>query len=169
MTEEPQHPIFNENSSQLAMLIGVLDSFPGHRDGVQVGIHPKAREPWARQLLARGVRVHPELMEQLPVAGEHPEAAWMNPSQWVARAKYPEAQEAAASTPEQQAEQMRMMLNALNPGELARIERMTPEEREQERERLAQQLPTAIAHMHGVGRQFIEQQQKAAKQAQEEQ
>lgn len=165
MSEAEQHPIFNENSSQLAMLIGVLDAFPGHRDGVQVPIHPKAREPWAKALLARGVRVHPELMEQLPVAGDHPEAAWMNPQKWVPKAEYAETQEAAASTPEQHREQMRQMLYALNPAELARIEQMSPEEREQERERLAQQLPNAIAHMHEIGRQFIEKQQ----QAQEEQ
>jgi len=165
---EQDHPIFNDDAEQLAMLIGVLDAFPGHRDGVLVPIHPKARGPWAEALLKRGVRVHPELMEELPVAGDHPEAAWMNPPRWVKREKYVEEQDAAASTPEQQMAVMQQLLQALKPDLAKQIESMTPEQREQARQEQAAQFPVYLAQLQELGAQFIQTQQQRATAAPEE-
>jgi hypothetical protein len=162
---DPQHPIFHADADQFAMLFAILDVMPGHRDGVAVAIHPKGRAPWVEQLLRRGVRVHPELMEELPAPGEHPEAAWLNPANWVPRAKYPEAQEQSSSTPEQQKAQLHQILEAVNPVMAQQIRNMTPEQREQARQEQAKQLPLYMAQLNQIGAEFMKVQQQLAEQA----
>jgi hypothetical protein len=137
------------------MLELLLDAFPGQMDGVQVPIHPKARRPWAASLVARGVRVHPELMEQFPVPGSHPEAGWLNPHKWVGREEYDEY---AASRSEGTHEQMQAMLQAIDPAMAQRISHMTDAEKAAAREQQAPQMQAVFERMQEVGRQHWEAQ-----------
>ncbi|MBF6328726.1 hypothetical protein [Nocardia transvalensis] len=164
MPEPPEHPVFHDGADQLVMLIALLDAFPGQRDGVLVPIHPKARGPWAEVLYRRGVRVHPELMEELPVsAGDHPEAAWLNPSAWVPRSEFAQQQAPTASSSEQHREQMCQMLQALDPKLAARIDAMTDDERRAARAAQAPLVPEAIEQLQQLGRQFWHMQQANSK------
>ncbi|MFC9892105.1 hypothetical protein ACFVMC_00285 [Nocardia sp. NPDC127579] len=155
----PPHPIFHAEADQLAMLAALLDAFPGQQGNphVLVPIHPRVRRAWAEQLIARGVVVVPELMKQLPVAtGEHPEATWLQPMEWVNRAEY-EARlaaqaEAAAYAPAEKADaiaqqeaQMKDVLRATKPSLLEQIEALTdPEARAAMAARLEPEIPKHI-------------------------
>lgn len=139
------HPIFRDDGDQLTMLTALLDSFPGQSGNpdVVVPIHPRVRMDWAKQLIKRGVVVVPELMQELPVAtGEHPEAAWLQPMEWVKKADY-QAKQAATpqSTPEQQTGQMRQMLAALDPDLEAKIAAMSDPEKRQAMADMATKIP----------------------------
>ncbi|WP_280393377.1 hypothetical protein [Nocardia wallacei] len=160
--EPVEHPIFREGADQLVMLIALLDAMPTQMDGVMVPIHPKIRKPWAEELLARGVRVHPELMEKLPATGgDHPEAAWMNPTAWVNRSEYTARQTEHGPGTAQQVEQLRQMLQAIDPDRAARIDAMTPEERKAEAATMAPHMPETIQRLHAAGEEFIRQQAAA--------
>lgn len=169
MSDEPEpqpepveHPIFREGTDQLVMLIALLDAMPTQMEGVLVPIHPKIRKPWAEELLRRGVRVHPELMEKLPVSGgDHPEAAWMNPSSWVKREDYIARQVEDGPGTEQQREQFLQMLQAIDPGRAARIEAMTPEERSAEAAAMSPHMPEVLERLHAAGEAFIAEQSAA--------
>ncbi|MGV9818429.1 hypothetical protein [Nocardia xishanensis] len=147
------HPIFRPDGDQLTMLTALLDSFPGQSGApdVLVPIHPRVRQAWARALIKRGVVVVPDLMRELPVpTGEHPEAGWLQPMQWVRREDYEQqrtaqAAEAPPSTPEQQTEQARQMLRAVKPSLLAQIDALKdPEARATMARRLEKDIPAHI-------------------------
>ncbi|MFI2561509.1 phage gene 29 protein family protein [Nocardia farcinica] len=155
MSDPIEHPIFREGGDQEEMLTALLDAFPGQPGApdVMVPIHPRIRPAWAKALLARGVRVHPELMDELPVVStDHPEAGWLQPMAWVSRAKYAEQQSAApASTPEQQKAQMEQMLQALDPHLAEKIAAMSDAERRAEMAAMAAKIPhhiAAVADLH---------------------
>lgn len=121
--------LFGENASQADMLMLLLDSLPGGQQvDIKVPIHPKARRPWAEALLKRGVRVHPELMEQFPIPGDHPEAGFMNPHRWVSAEEY---EKYAESRPDDKTAetQLHELLQTINPGLAKQIRSMTPEEK----------------------------------------
>lgn len=148
--------LFGENATQVDMLMQLLDTFPGQRDGIRVPIHPKSRRPWAEDLVKRGVRVHPELMEAFPIPGDHPEAGWMNPSKWVPKAEYDKH---ARPTPEQSEKQMATALGAINPALLERIQGMSSAEKREEAARQAPLVPDMLARLNELRAQ-IDQQQK---------
>lgn len=156
----PEEP-FGENASQVEMLTMILDAFPGQRDGVMVPIHPKARRPWAESLIKRGVRVHPELMEEFPTPGNHPEAGWMNPSKWVPRKQF-EEYEQARPTNAQAEQQLKNLLNAVDPQLLKRIEDMSDVEK---REEMARQAP----HIGDMLTRLNETRERLEKQVEEQQ
>lgn len=121
--------LFGHNASQADMLMLLLDSLPGGQQAdIKVPIHPKARRPWAEALLKRGVRVHPELMEQFPIPGDHPEAGFMNPHKWVSAAEYEKYAEGRPDN-ETAETQLHELLQTINPGLSKRIRSMTPEEK----------------------------------------
>ncbi|MGY2036625.1 hypothetical protein ACW9HF_15190 [Nocardia gipuzkoensis] len=156
---ELQHPIFHDDADQLTMLTALLDSFPGQagNPNVVVPIHPRVREVWAKKLMLRGIVVVPSLMQELPVpTGEHPEAGWLQPMQWMKRREYEEqraaqAEEPAAPTPERQEQreqQARQMLRVVKPSLLAQIDALTdPEQRAAMAARLEKDIP---AHVDAV-------------------
>ncbi len=148
---DPQN-LFGENATQADMLMMLLDSFPGQRDDIKVPIHPKSRRPWAEALLKRGVRVHPELMEELPIPGDHPEAGFMNPNKWVSPEEY---RKYAATRPDNQTaeEQLRGLLEIVNPGLSKRIQSMTPEEKEAAKVDQATQAQDLFERMHRISRE----------------
>jgi hypothetical protein len=159
--------LFGENATQADMLMLLLDSFPGQMEGVNVGIHPKARRPWAEALLKRGVRVHPELMEEFPIPGDHPEAGFLNPNKWVSREEY--AKYAAGRPDAETTEgQLRSLLETINPGLAKKISSMTPEEKAAARVEQEPQMQDLFNRMHELGKQLFTPQPPAA-QAEEEQ
>ncbi|WP_029932507.1 hypothetical protein [Nocardia otitidiscaviarum] len=140
-----EHPIFNDRAEQLTMLTALLDSFPGQEGApdVRVPIHPRVRQAWAKELIKRGVVVVPDLMKQLPVpTGDHPEAGWLQPMEWVKREDY-EARRAQTppSSEEQQTGQMRQMLAVLDPDLEQKIRDMSDPEKREEMARMATQIP----------------------------
>lgn len=162
----PPHPIFREGGDQLTMLMTILDAMPTQLDGVMTGIFPSVRKKWAEQLMRRGVVVDVAQMRELPAAGgEHPEAAWLNPTSWLPLAEYAKRQASGSPDTAAHTEQMRAMLEAIDPDRAARIDAMSPEEKAAEAARLAPEVPQGIERLHALGRQFIEQQQAARKAA----
>lgn len=148
--------LFGADADQVDMLMLLLDCFPGQKDGVQVPIHPKARRPWAESLIARGVRVHPELMEKFPIPGDHPEAGWLNPHRWVTKDDF-EQYKASRPSADDAEQQMRMMLQAINPAMAQRISRMTDTEKKAEAQQQAPDMQAIFARMQDIGRQHWEQ------------
>lgn len=155
-TELPPHQIFRADGDQLEMLTAILDAFPGQAGNpdVVVPIHPRVRGEWAKVLIRRGVVVVPELMRELPMpTGDHPEAGWLQPMEWVGRAEYAERSAARAAAPsgssaEQQVEQAKAMLRAVKPDLLDQIEALKdPEQRAAMAARLKAQIP---AHVDAV-------------------
>lgn len=132
--------LFGAGATQAQMLAQLLDAFPGQRDGVLVPIHPKARLPWAEALIARGVRVHPELMEQFPIPGERPEAGFLNPHKWVGPEEY-EQYAQSRPDPEQANNHLQQLLHAIDPSALNRIQSMTETERHEAFVQQSGQLP----------------------------
>lgn len=144
--------IFGEDASQLDMLVQLLDAFPGQNEHVIVPIPPKARLPWAKALLKRGVRVHPELMEELPAPNDRPDAgSWMTPHTWVSREEY---EKQTRPTPEQQQEQMSAMLTALDPQMAERIAAMSDAEKRAEMAEQATKIPAVIEGLAQLREQF---------------
>lgn len=162
----PPHPIFREGGDQLTMLMTILDAMPTQLDGVMTGVFPSVRKKWAEQLIRRGVVVDVTRMQELPAAGgDHPEAGWLNPTSWLPVAEYAKRQAAGSPDTVAHTEQMRAMLEAIDPDRAARIGAMSPEEKAAEAARLAPEIPQEIERLHALGRQFIEQQQAARKAA----
>lgn len=152
--------LFGPNASQVDMLMLMLDNFPGQKDGIRVPIHPHSRRPWAEDLVARGVRVHPEFMERFPVPGDHPEAGWLNPPRWVPKAEFEEHVASRAPTADAE-QQLRQMLQAIDPAAAARIEQMTTAEKRATAQRQAPDVQAIFERMQEYGRQHWEQQQKS--------
>ncbi|NEW33850.1 hypothetical protein GV791_14930 [Nocardia cyriacigeorgica] len=148
--------LFGENATQVDMISMILDAFPGQRDGVMVPIHPKARRPWAERLFARGLRVHPELMDEFPTPGDHPEAGWMNPHKWVPREKFAEYEQ-SRPTNAQAEQQLKNMLNVVDPQMLARIESMSDVEKREELARQAPHMGDMLARLNEARAQFERQ------------
>ncbi|WP_280186041.1 MULTISPECIES: phage gene 29 protein family protein [Nocardia] len=153
--------LFGENATQVDMLTMMLDAFPGQRDGVMVPIHPKARRPWAEKLVKRGVRVHPELMEEFPTPGDHPEAGWMNPSKWVPAEEFKKYEE-ARPTNAQAEQQLKNLLNVIDPNLASKIAAMSDVEK---REEMAKQAP----HIGDMLTRLNEAREKLEKQVEEQQ
>ncbi|MFR9767047.1 hypothetical protein [Nocardia sp. SC052] len=172
------HPTFRDDADQEAMLTALLDAFPGQSGNpdVLVPIHPSVRQAWARTLIRRGVVVVPELMKELPVpTGEHPEAGWLQPMEWMSREKYEEhraaqaaeAEQAAAPTDpdEQREQQARQMLAAVKPSLLAQIDALTdPEQRAAMAARLEKNIPAHIDAVRAALDQIERAQNKEAQQ-----
>ncbi|RBO87019.1 hypothetical protein [Nocardia puris] len=170
------HPVFYQGADQLTMLTAILDAFPGQNDGVLVPIHPRVREKWARALLRRGVRLHPDAMEELPIAStDHPEAGWLAPQTWVSRAKYEAAHQATADAATTQgaaaaptgdartAEQLRQMLAAVDPAMERRITTTTdPELRAQMAAEAAAAIPEYLAAIRDLTNKAEAARQKEA-------
>lgn len=149
--------LFGPNASQVDMLMLLLDSFPGQKDGVRVPIHPKARRAWAEELLAKGVLVDPDRMTRFPIPGDHPEAGWLNPHRWVSREEYDEY--AATRPSDGDAEQqLRMMLQAINPAMAQRISQMTDVQKKAARDEQAPEMQERMAALHQLGRDYWNQQ-----------
>ncbi|WP_227979991.1 phage gene 29 protein family protein [Nocardia spumae] len=144
--------LFGEGASQADMLMLILDSLPGQRDDIKVPIHPKSRRPWAEALIKRGVRIHPELMEEFPIPGDHPEAGFMNPNRWVSPAEY---EKYAASRPDDGTAETQLMglLEAVNPGLAKKISSMTPEERAAAKVEQKPQMQEIFERMHEFSRE----------------
>lgn len=149
--------LFGENATQVDMLATLLDAFPGQRDGVMVPIHPKARKPWAEMLIKRGVRVYPELMEEFPTPGDHPEAGWMNPHKWVPKKEF-ERYEQARPTNEQADQQLKNMARIVDPQMLARIEAMSDVEKREELARQAPHIEDMLSRLNQAREQLDKQQ-----------
>lgn len=117
---------FDDNGSQVDMLAAVLDHFPVK--GMPVSIQEPYRKSWAEQLVKRGVRIHPELMEEFPpVDAPLPGLRGVaQPGKWLTRGEYEKASNATAKT---QIETFKDKMRELAPEEVARIEAMSPEQR----------------------------------------
>ena len=150
--------LFGEGASQIDMIAQCLDAFPGQRDGVTVPIHPKSRRPWAERLYARGLRVHPELMEEFPIPGDHPEAGWMNPTKWRPKEEF-EEYAATRPTNEQAEQQLKNLLNVVDPNMLRHIEGMSDVQKREELARQAPHMGDMLARLNEA-RGLIEKQQK---------
>ncbi|MFI6215627.1 hypothetical protein ACIBCD_26850 [Nocardia brasiliensis] len=165
-----EHPIFRDGGDQLTMLMALLDAFPGQAGNpdVLVPIHPRVRQAWAQALINRGIVVVPELMTELPVGtGEHPEAGWLQPQQWVKRAEYEQqlaaqAEVAPPSTPDQQYAQAEQMLRAVKPALADQIAAMSdPEQRAAMAARLKAEIPGHIDRVLAAQEQLAKARERA--------
>lgn len=154
--------LFGPGATQVDMLAMVLDAFPGHRDGVMVPIHVKVRRGWAEQLIRRGVRIDPELMEEFPVPGDHPEAGPLNPTRWVKR---PEFDEYAKNRPTaaQAEQQLRNLLRVIDPGRLSHIDAMSDPEKREALAKQAPQIGDLVQELRQASALIAEQQAAAEK------
>lgn len=156
MTTEFEHPIFHDDGDQEAMLAAILDALPaqaGAPGGTRVPIHPRMRLAWAKELIEqRGVVVVPSLMKKVPVlVGDHPEAGWMQPTEWVSREDYEQHRATQPDPPsaEQRTTQLetqaRDILRAAKPSLLDQIDALKdPEARARMAERLKPQAAEAL-------------------------
>lgn len=163
------HPIFRDDADQLTMISAVLDAFPGQAGSpdVQVPIHPRVRQAWAKALIQRGLVLVPELMQELPVAtGAHPEAGYLQPMEWVKRADYEahaaQATAAPASTPEQQKRQAEDILRVVKPGMAEQIAAMSDPEKRAEMARMAEQIPQHMNNLRMAQEQIEKARQREA-------
>lgn len=115
---------FDDKTPQVDMLAAVLDNFPVK--GMPASIHEPYRKPWAEQLIKRGVRIHPELMEEFPpMADPLPGLRGAaQPNKWLTREEYE-----AATEPKRQIEKFQETMRELAPEEVKRIEEMSPEQK----------------------------------------
>ncbi|MEV0367502.1 hypothetical protein [Nocardia fusca] len=170
-----EHPIFRDDADQLTMISAVLDAFPGQAGSpdIQVPIHPRVRQAWAKALIQRGLVLVPDLMQELPVAdGSHPEAGYLQPMTWMKREDY-EAQAAQATAApadpnapdpaEQQKRQAEDILRAVKPSLADQIAAMSDPEKRAAMAAMAEQIPQ---HMNNL-RMAQEQIEKARARAEE--
>ncbi|MFE2998659.1 hypothetical protein ACFXG4_27110 [Nocardia sp. NPDC059246] len=149
---------FGDNASQLDMLFAILDSFPGNNlKGVgaqNVPVQPKARRPWAERLLRRGVRVHPELMEEFPIGAAG--GGWMAQPNWVNREEY-EKHVTEQLSPAEQVIDFRERMRAADPETAARFEAMTADERRQAMDAQIQHLTDAVGQLQEIREQLAKE------------
>ena len=153
-----------EYEQQIQLLMDVLDSFPmqkGAPEGFEVGIPPESKEPWAVKLYKRGVRVDPDLAEEVAVPGNQPGMGRFNPKKWVPK------DEAPAEVPVEQdsmREAAAALLEMTNPAMAAKIRDLAPEDVPEFLQELESQVPDAVANLQQV-RDKVEPAKKPAKRA----
>jgi hypothetical protein len=128
-----------------------LSSFPApNQDMGDVAIHPMVRPEKSQRLWDLGFRHHPDLQTKWFIAGDHPEAGYLNVPTLVDEAAHAEYQ-AAHADPEAETEKWRAtaeaMLGKLDPKLVARINSMTEEEKAAAREVQREQVPAAIERL----------------------
>lgn len=146
---------FPPNASQVDMLAIILDAMPASHvkqlAAPVVPIQPKMRRPWAEQLVRRGVRVHVEEMEELPVPSTvQGGMSWLTPSKWLPREEYEKHVAEMARPAADQIAEFRERVRAFDPQLVERMEAMTDDERRAAMEQQLQHLAQAAEYVERI-------------------
>jgi hypothetical protein len=128
-----------------------LGSFPApNKQMGDVPLTPPVPADFSERLSQLGFRHHPELQTKWLIAGDHPEAGYLNVPKIVDRAEY-EAHLAAHADPEAEAENWRAtaeaVLGKLDPKLLHRITAMTDEQKAAAAQVQREHIPKAFERL----------------------
>ena len=136
---------------EIQAIADVLDAFPMQRgapDGFEVGVPPESRLPWAARLHKRGVRVHPDLAEEVSIPGNQPGMGRFNPRRWVPKDQAPESD--APPPDDSMREAAAALLEMANPAMAEKIRKLRPDEEAEFMRELEAQVPDALANLKQV-------------------
>ena len=139
---------------EIQAIADVLDAFPMQRgapDGFEVGVPPESRLPWAARLHKRGVRVHPDLAEEVSIPGNQPGMGRFNPRKWVPKDQVPEPETTAPD--DSMREAAAALLEMTNPAMAEKIRKLRPDEQAEFMRELEAQVPDALANLKQVRNQ----------------